>query len=300
MPKRSNEFQRIVKYIYSQVGPAGGRVTESALLREDGTGEQREVDVLIEHKVAGHDIKIAVECRDHTRDQDVGWIDSLIGKYSRLNVNKIVAVSSTPFSEAAKEKGEKHGIDVIAVNEALTTDWINHIERWRGMTHSFTLKRIVTQDANGNVLTWTDVSDDGTIPTHRDQLSEKMYGSLQHYFFKHVRKDVAQALDAKIGEKWQTYIDDQTPRWAEFTQHEPPQFTIDGKDMGIERIVFGVGTFFYVGRASDHFALKELALSQFKLPLMKGEATFGIITDPQGRVLKFVVTEPMAWKRPRE
>jgi hypothetical protein len=199
MPKRSNEFQRIVKYIYSQVGPAGGRVTESALLREDGTGEQREVDVLIEHKIAGHDIKIAVECRDHTRDQDVGWIDSLIGKYSRLNVNKIVAVSSTPFSEAAKEKGEKHGIDVIAVNEALTTDWINHIERWRGMTHSFTLKRIVTQDANGNVLTWTDVSDDGTIPTHRDQLSEKMYGSLQHYFFKHVSKDVAQALEPKSG-----------------------------------------------------------------------------------------------------
>jgi hypothetical protein len=33
MPKRTNEFQQIVAYIYSQIVPAGGRVTESAFLQ---------------------------------------------------------------------------------------------------------------------------------------------------------------------------------------------------------------------------------------------------------------------------
>lgn len=300
MPKRSNKFQRIVKYIYSQVGPVGGRVTESALLRDDGTGVKREVDVLIEYKVAGHDIKIAVECRDHARKQNLEWIDSLSGKFDGLGVSKVVAVSSSPFSEAAKTKAAKSDIDAITVNEALTTDWIQRIERWKMMTHSYTLKRIVTEDANGNVLTWSDVSDDGTIPTHRDQLSETMYEVLRHYFFNHMKKEVTQAFDAKIGEKWQVLIDEPTPRWAEFTQHKPPRFTLGAKDMGFEKIVFGIGAFFHVGRASDHFALKEFALSQFKLPLMKGETTFGIITDPLGNILKLEVTEPMEWKRPRE
>jgi hypothetical protein len=115
MPKRTNEFQQIVAYIYSQIVPAGGCVTESAFLQEDGTGDPREIDVLIEHNVAGHAIKIAVECRDHGRDQNVQWIDSLIGKYSRLRVNQIVAVSSSPFSDAGKKKAAEHNIDAITV-----------------------------------------------------------------------------------------------------------------------------------------------------------------------------------------
>jgi hypothetical protein len=65
---------------------------------------EREVDVLIEHNVVGHEIKIAVECRDHARDQNMGWIDSLIGKSSRLKVNQIVAVSSSRFSDSRRRR----------------------------------------------------------------------------------------------------------------------------------------------------------------------------------------------------
>lgn len=286
MPKRTNEFQKIVAYIYSQIAPAGGHVTESALIREDGTGAEREVDVLVEHKVAGHDIKIAVECRDHAADQNVVWVDALIGKYSRLGVHKIVAISSSPFSEAAKIKAAKHNIDAITVNEALTTDWVKRIERWRAMTHSFTLMRIVAEDAHGNVLTWSDVSEDGSTATHRDQKSEAMFSVLLSYFMRHLSKDVAQAVDAKIAENWQQHVDHPIKRWCEFTAEKPPRIVDhEGKDVGVEKIVFGVGVFFHVGAPGDHFALKEHALSQIKIPLMKGEATFKMITDPAGKLL---------------
>jgi Restriction endonuclease len=288
MPKRTNEFQQVVAYIYSQIVPSGGRVTESAFLREDGTGEPREIDVLIDHKIVGHDIKIAVECRDYTREQNVEWIDQLIGKYSRLRVNQIVAVSSSPFSEAAKIKAAKHNIEAITVNEALTTDWINRIERWKGMTHSFTLMRIVTLDANGSEITYSEVSPDGTKATHRDQDSEYMYNVLQPFFMEHLSKAVGKALEAKIAERWQYYVDDPTPRWAEIVINKPG-ITRHGKDIGVEKVVFGIGTFFHVSRPSDHLALKEHALSQIKIPLMKGEAIFRMITDPQGNVLKFDV-----------
>jgi hypothetical protein len=286
MPKRTNEFQQIVGYIYSQIAPAGGRVTESAFLPEDGNlGEPREVDVLIEYNLAGHDIKVAVECRDHTRDQNVQWIDSLIGKYSRLRVNQIVAVSSSPFSASAKSKAAAHNIDAITVNEALTTDWVSRIERWKVMTHSFTLMRITTLDANGHELTFSEVTPDGSNATHRDQISEYMFNVLQPFFMKNLSASVGKALEAKIAENWQRYVDDPTPRWAEIVI-DRPQITRRGEDMGVEKVVFGIGTFFHVGSPNDHFGLKQHALSKVKISLMRGEAAFRIITDPEGNILK--------------
>ena len=140
MPARSNDFQRVVKYIYAQIS-YGARVTESGMLKErDGT--EREVDILIEWKYAGADFHMAVECRDYTRQQNIQWVDELIGKYKDLKVNKIVAVSSSKFYLPAKRKAQEHGIEVITVNEALTKDWRMEIERWKMMTHSFTLMRI--------------------------------------------------------------------------------------------------------------------------------------------------------------
>jgi hypothetical protein len=290
MPKRTNEFQQMVTSIYSQIVPAGGRVTESAFLRENGTGAEREVDVLIEHNVAGHDIKIAVECRDHGRDQNLAWIDGLIGKYSRLKVNQIIAVSSSPFSDSAKTKAADHNIEAITVNEALTTDWVNRIQRWKGMTHSFTLMAITTFDVNGKELTFSEVTADGSKATHRDQDSEYMYNAAQPYFMQQLSANISKALEAKIAERWQHYIDDPTPRWAEIVITKPG-ITRYGKDMGIEKIVFGIGTFFHVANPSDHFAVKQHALSQIKIPRFNGETTFTMITNPQGNVLSFGVKD---------
>lgn len=291
MPKRTNEFQQVVAHIYSQIAPAGGRVTESALRREDGTGTEREVDVLIEHKVAGHDITIAVECRDHTADQNVTWIDALIGKYGQLAVNKVVAVSSSPFSEAAKTKAAKHNIDAITVNEALTTSWVERIERWTFRTSSFILMRIGTFDAEG--LTYSEISEDGEV-THKSKLSEDLFMVLVPYFREHVDKNATQQLIAKIRSDRARHIELPNKLYSEFSLDSPPRIVsrIDGRDVGIERIVYGIGTIFHEGRASQHFALKEHALSLVKIPLIEGEATVRMLTDSTGDLLKIEVNDP--------
>jgi hypothetical protein len=176
VPARSNDFQRIVKYIYEQISP-GATVTESGVLKErDGTA--REVDILIEWKFAGTDLQIAVECRDYTRQQNIQWVDQLIGKYKDLKVSKIIAISSSKFYMPAKSKAKAHGIEVITVNEALTKNWRAEIEQWKFMTHSFTLMRITTLKSNGDVFTDSEITEDGQTATHRDQTSEYMYN---HY-----------------------------------------------------------------------------------------------------------------------
>jgi hypothetical protein len=55
-------------------------------------------------------LKVARLCRNRSRDETVEWIDALIGKYSRLHVNKVVAVSSPAFSAEAERKAHAHKI----------------------------------------------------------------------------------------------------------------------------------------------------------------------------------------------
>jgi Restriction endonuclease len=206
-------LRSIVKYLYSQITPAGGRVTESALLQESGGGAQREVDILIEHKIAGHDLKIAVECTANRRPQTVDWIDSLIGKYSRLKVNKVVAVSSAGFSNEAERKAKAHGIDIITAEEATKVDWAARIaaEFFTVMTHSNMLLWIGAFSKDGAEISSSKIDPDKPeiVPEniqHKDSTSEKLFPFFYAYFVQHVRDRATQMIDAKIAENWQGYF----------------------------------------------------------------------------------------------
>lgn len=126
MPKRTNDFQNLVASIYQKIVPSGGAVTESGMVWDRDAGELREVDILVESNVAGHDFKIMVECRDRSRKESVEWIDGLIGKSRSLNVNKVVAISSKGFAKPAIEKARANGIDTLTPRQAQETDWQNY------------------------------------------------------------------------------------------------------------------------------------------------------------------------------
>jgi hypothetical protein len=75
MPKRTNEFQRLIAAIETNLAPLGAVVTESKLVKDVHSGTEREIDIAIESTVGPHPVLIAIECRDHGRPADVQWID---------------------------------------------------------------------------------------------------------------------------------------------------------------------------------------------------------------------------------
>lgn len=126
MGKQTNEFQRLIRRIYVQIaGLRGATVRESVMLVDRASGTNREVDVLVEFAFAGHTHRLAVECRDRKKKDDVQWVDGLIGKYSHLPVNKVVAVSKSGFSEGARQKAANCIIDIelMTLSEATATNW---------------------------------------------------------------------------------------------------------------------------------------------------------------------------------
>jgi hypothetical protein len=116
MPRRSNEFQKLVALIHGCLGDSG-KVTESALLVDRATGEKRGVDVLIE--ISG--FLISVEVRDRTRKAGIAWVEEMHAKHSDLATDKLVLVSRNGYYRTALDKARFHGIETMTFADALWT-----------------------------------------------------------------------------------------------------------------------------------------------------------------------------------
>jgi hypothetical protein len=113
-------------------------------------------------------------------------------------------------------------------------------------------------------------------------LSEYMHNVLKPHFMKHLSTQIGHIFEAKIAERWQYYIDDPTPRWAEFVW-ERPGLMQHGHPIDVEKVVFGVGTFFHVGSPSHHFALRDHALSEVQIKMMNSELILRMVKDGDGQ-----------------
>lgn len=112
MPKRSNEFQRLIARI-TELLDVGALVTEPKMLPELHTGRLREVDICIEGRVAGQPVTIGIECRDHARKQGVEFVESMKSKHDFLPTDVLILVSSSGFYAPALERARFHNIKAI-------------------------------------------------------------------------------------------------------------------------------------------------------------------------------------------
>ena len=174
MAKQTNPFQKLIHHIHSKTEATDARVTESAALKEQNIAEpiDREIDVLIEKEVNGKTAKIAIECRDRYKTDDITWVDSLVGKYKNLDVHKVIGVSNSGFSRSAILKANANGIELKTIDETFQINFgeefhklglifISHIFELKTVTISFnpspkkkpTLKTLVYNDgcAVGNI-----------------------------------------------------------------------------------------------------------------------------------------------------
>src|ERR1051326_5138561 len=117
MPKRTTREQRLVKKIYQSMATAGAKVEESPERTERGRSAKREIDLLLEQDLFGTPIRIAVEVRGRKRKDTLEWIDGLVGKYKDMNVQKIIAVSTSGFTPEALIKAQDEKIDTLTLAE---------------------------------------------------------------------------------------------------------------------------------------------------------------------------------------
>lgn len=116
MPKRSNDFQRLIYLIRLNLSE-GAKVSESKMMRDRLTKRFREVDVVVEGKVGAQRVFVSIECRDHQRVADVIWVDAMKAKHDRLDTNVLLLASRSGFTQEARDVASKYGIEVFTLED---------------------------------------------------------------------------------------------------------------------------------------------------------------------------------------
>jgi Restriction endonuclease len=125
MPKRSNEFQRLVAML-TMLKRDGATVYESVEMMEITSTELREVDVVAFGEVAGHQSTVFVECRDWKRAQDTQWVEQARTRFDDLGANVRILVSSSGFTKPALAKAARYGIKTITTRE-VTPEFVGKV-----------------------------------------------------------------------------------------------------------------------------------------------------------------------------
>lgn len=121
MPKRSNDFQRLVYLVRVNLAE-GATVTESKMMRDRITKRFREVDVVIVGKVGSQRVVVSIECRDHQRVADVTWVDMMKTKHDRLETNALLLASRRGFTPEARNVTRSYGIEVFSLEDVEGAD----------------------------------------------------------------------------------------------------------------------------------------------------------------------------------
>jgi len=116
MPKRSNEFQKLV-YYFKKHTINNVDITESRELLDKQTGVKREVDIVVETNVGGNQVIISIECIDRSRKADMAWIEQMYEKHRKLPTNVLILISKLGFTKKAIEYADKNNINLSNFDE---------------------------------------------------------------------------------------------------------------------------------------------------------------------------------------
>jgi len=122
MPKRSNLFQRLVKLLHDRIDK-NWIVTESKMLTHRLTGEEREVDIVLESNLGAHSLIVSIECVDKKRPASSPWVESMAKKHEFLPTSKLVLWSANGFYRPAIVTAEKLGIDIVSQSDNTNIEW---------------------------------------------------------------------------------------------------------------------------------------------------------------------------------
>jgi len=121
-------LELLTKLIESLLLPKGFEVETRKRIFNDLGIQIAEFDIVIKNKADSEPFYGLIECRDRpSRGAAPGeWIEQLYGRKHRFKFDKVMAVSSTGFSDGAKETARELGVEL----RNLETVTANEISNW--------------------------------------------------------------------------------------------------------------------------------------------------------------------------
>lgn len=144
--KDGKALESLVAFVEKLSLPDGFEVETNKRIRNDNATDEAEFDIVISGKIGSAHLVWLIECRDRpsSKSAPVSWIEQLVGRRDRFQINKVTAVSTQPFSKPAKTLAAEKKIDLRHV-KSLSVDefqgWLQmpsylHMTRYRDLKHA--------------------------------------------------------------------------------------------------------------------------------------------------------------------
>jgi hypothetical protein len=157
VPRRSNLHQAAIYYVKRHYAPADVVVTESRMLYDRDSGEDREVDIVMEGNLGDERVTISIEVKAEKRRMGAPWVETMLRKHERMPTDKLVLVSWSGFSAPALRKVESQGGRVVALTPELLPNAGLPRPHYQEMTTTPERAALLVRDDDGELLKVTDV-----------------------------------------------------------------------------------------------------------------------------------------------
>lgn len=120
-------YEKIIHKIYSELEPVATVTLNDHILGNE-TGTLRQIDVSIKSNIAGHEILVIVQAKDHKKRADikiVGEFDSVIRD---VRASKGILICNSGFTRTAKEYAQKLKIDLCTAHDASNVNWQTEVK----------------------------------------------------------------------------------------------------------------------------------------------------------------------------
>jgi len=124
MPKAKNtgiDYEKLIHKIYTELEPnADVRFNDKILGR---SGIERQIDVSIRTKIAGHDILIIIQAKDHSTPIDIKVLGEFVFVVNDIGASKGILICSSGFSRSLIKAAKEYKIDLFTAHDASNIRW---------------------------------------------------------------------------------------------------------------------------------------------------------------------------------
>jgi hypothetical protein len=126
-PRAGRALEELVARLEFTAAKYPVSIESPAMLPGKHGGKPREVDVAMRGAIGTLDLLVIFECRDRKPPADVTWIEQLRGKAESVGAQKVVAVSSSGFTEGARTAARDWEIEcrtLASIDDTAVWSWI--------------------------------------------------------------------------------------------------------------------------------------------------------------------------------
>lgn len=108
----------------------GTQITPNALVAERVSGEQRQIDVLVEIPTGQRTLRVGLEVKDKSSPVDLPEVEQLIAKLSKADLDYGCVVARSGFTASAQREAALQGVELRTLKQIEMPGWwlAQHIE----------------------------------------------------------------------------------------------------------------------------------------------------------------------------